>query len=241
MRGMKLLQDQFAASPLMARFLPYLIFVALTALQGQLGTGSEYWVYLAKTLVGAWLVWLARPYVTEARWAFSWEAVAVGVGVCGLWVGLDPYYPRLGELAVKFGLSAPQDPALAAAPLWNPFAQFGAGSALGWLFVGVRLAGSTLVVPPLEEAFFRSCLYRYLIRADFTAVPLGTLAWTPLVVTSVAFGLIHFQWLAGVLCGLAYVGLMIHKQRLGDVLTAHAITNFLLGIWVVWQGAWQFW
>ncbi len=238
---MKLLKDQFTASPLMARFLPYLIFVALTSLQGQLGAGSEYWVYLAKTLVGAWLVWLARPYVTEARWAFSWEAVAVGVGVCVLWVGLDPYYPRLGELSVKLVLSAPKDPAQAAAPLWNPFVQFGAGSALGWLFVGVRIAGSTLVVPPLEEAFFRSFLYRYLIQADFTAVPLGTLAWTPLVVSAVGFGLIHFQWFAGILCGFAYLGLMIHKQRLGDVMTAHAITNFLLGVWVVWKGAWQFW
>jgi hypothetical protein len=24
-------------------------------------------------------------------------------------------------------------------------------------------------------------------------------------------------------------------------MTAHAITNFLLGLWVVWKGAWSFW
>jgi hypothetical protein len=24
-------------------------------------------------------------------------------------------------------------------------------------------------------------------------------------------------------------------------MTAHAVTNLLLGIWVVWKGAWQFW
>jgi CAAX prenyl protease-like protein len=237
---MKLLKDQFAGSPMAARFLPYFIFVALTALQGKLGAGSEYWVYLGKTLVGVWLVWLMWPYVQEARWAFSWEAVAVGVGVCVIWVGLDPYYPRMDALLAKLGLGAAPDPTKAPTP-WNPLAHFGADSALGWLFVVVRIAGSTLVVPPLEEAFFRSFLYRYLIKADFAAVSLGTLAWTPFLVTSVVFGLIHFEWLAGILCGLAYLGLVIRKQRLGDAMTAHAITNFLLGLWVVWKGAWNFW
>jgi CAAX prenyl protease-like protein len=237
---MKVLQDQLAASPVSARFLPFFIFVALTALQGRLGEGSEYWVYLGKTLVGAWLVWLMRPYVPEMRWAFSWEAVVVGVGVGVLWVGLDPYYPRLNELLVQLGLSAPPDPAEAPKP-WNPFAHFGAGSLPGWLFVLVRIAGSSLVVPPLEEVFYRSFLYRYLIKADFAAVPLSTWAATPFGVTAVVFGLVHYEWLAGILCGAAYLGLVVYKGRLGDAMTAHAITNFLLGVWVVWKGAWQFW
>lgn len=237
---MKVLRDQLAASPVSARFLPFFIFVALTALQGRLGEGSEYWVYLGKTLVGAWLVWVMRPFVPEMRWAFSWEAVGVGVAVCVVWVGLDPYYPRLNALLAQMGLSAPPDPAEAPKP-WNPFAQFGEGSALAWLFVLTRIAGSSLVVPPLEEVFYRSFLYRYLIRADFTSVSLSTWAATPFVVTAVVFGLVHYEWLAGILCGAAYLGLVVYKGRLGDAMTAHAITNFLLGLWVVGKGAWQFW
>ncbi len=237
---MKWFQDQLTASPTAARFLPYFIFVALTFFQGKLGAGSEYWVYLGKTLVGVWLIGQMRAHVPEMRWAWSWEALAVGVAVCVIWVGLDPYYPRLGELMARVGLAAPPDPAEAPSP-WNPFAHFGEGSLLGWLFVLTRIAGSTLVVPPLEEAFFRSFLYRYLVKADFLAVPLTTWAATPFVVTSVVFGLIHFEWLAGILCGAAYLGLVIHKGRLGDAITAHAITNFLLGVWVVGKGAWHFW
>ncbi len=34
-----------------------------------------------------------RPAVAEMRWAFSWEAVAAGVGVFLIWVGLDGHYP----------------------------------------------------------------------------------------------------------------------------------------------------
>ena len=39
----------------------------------------------------------------------------------------------------------------------------------------------------------------------------------------------------------AAAGLVLWKGRLGDAITAHAVTNFLLGLWVVWKGAWQFW
>ena len=49
------------------------------------------------------------------------------------------------------------------------------------------------------------------------------------------------QSLAGILCGAAFQWLVLRKNRLGDAMTAHAITNFLLGVWIVWRGAWNFW
>ena len=237
---MKLLKDWFAGSPLVARVVPFAIFLGLTALQGQFGEASRYWIYLAKTLVGVWLIWLMRPYVTEMRWAFSGEAVVVGVLVFAVWGGLDPYYPSLSDLMVKLGLSAPPKPADLPLP-WNPFAQFGEASLLAWLFVVVRILGSSLVVPPLEEAFYRSFLYRYIVKADFMAVSLGTYARTPFIIACVIFGFAHYEWLAAILCGAAYLGLVLRKGRLGDAITAHAITNFLLGLWVVGKGAWKFW
>jgi len=220
-----LLRKQFANSPTVARVAPFVIFLLLTFGQGQLGETSRYWFYLAKTLVGAWLIWEMRPFVTEMRWAISWEAVVVGVAVCAIWVGLDELYPKLGKVST----------------VWNPHAQFGEGSALAWLFVAVRLIGSSLVVPPIEEVIYRSFLYRYLAQPNFQSVPLGQFAWLPFLVTAGVFGLAHHEWLAGILCGMAYQWLVIRRQRLGDAMTAHAITNFLLGSWVVGKGAWKFW
>jgi CAAX prenyl protease-like protein len=63
----------------------------------------------------------------------------------------------------------------------------------------------------------------------------------PFLVTALAFGFSHNEWLAGIVCAMVYQGLVIRKNRLGDAMTAHAITNFLLGVWVVWKGAWNFW
>ena len=97
------------------------------------------------------------------------------------------------------------------------------------------------IVPPLEEVFYRSFLYRYLASVNFLSVPLDKFLPLPFLVTALVFGCAHNEWLAGILCGAAFQWLVLRKNRLGDAMTAHAITNFLLGAWVVWRGAWNFW
>ena len=213
------------AEPAAARVAPFLIFLALTICQGRFGPASAYWFYLAKTIVGAWLIVEMRPLVSEMRWAISWEAVFVGAGIFAVWVGLDPFYPKI----------------LKSSSVWNPNLQFGENSALAWLIILTRIAGSAFVVPPLEEVFYRSFLYRYIASQNFLSVPLNRFLPLPFFATAIIFGFSHNEWLAGIICGAAYQWLVLRKNRLGDAMTAHAITNFLLGVWVVWQGAWHFW
>jgi CAAX prenyl protease-like protein len=217
--------NKIKASPLLVRVLPFALFAALTMLQGRFGPDSQYWVYALKTALGAWGLWVMRPYVSEMKWKFSWEAVVVGVGVFALWVGLDGHYPLLAERSGGF----------------DPAAAYGPGSLLALFFIAVRTVGSTLVVPPLEEVFYRSFVYRYLVRPDFLSVPLRQLSWRALAITAVVFGIGHFEWLPGILCALAYQGLVLYKNRLGDAITAHAVTNLLLALWVVTRGQYQFW
>lgn len=233
-----LAREMLTRFPLAVRVAPFLIFVALTWCQGQFGPSAPYWFYLAKTLAGAGMILALRPLIAEMRWAFSWEAVVVGVGIFAVWVGLQADWATQAGLWPKLGLSsAPKAPA----PLWNPNEQFDTGSALAWLFIAVRILGSTLVVPPLEEVFYRSFVYRYLVNQNFLSVPLNRFVPFPFLVTALVFGLAHNEWLAGILCGAAFQWLVLRKNRLGDAMTAHAITNFLLGVWVVWKGAWNFW
>lgn len=225
---MNFLREKLQVSPIHARVVPYVIIVVLTTMQDSFGGPARYWLYFVKMAVGLWCIWEMRSLVPEMRWAFSWEAVAAGVGVFAIWVGLDPYYPKI-SLLFQAG-----DP-------WNPLKQFGEASALGWFFVAVRTLGSAIIVPPLEEVFYRSFLYRYFVRLKFTELPLNRVHGLSLGVTSVIFGFVHYQWLGGILCGLIYQLLVIRKNRLGDAMTAHAITNFLLGIWIAWRAAWNFW
>src|SRR5262249_14374487 len=147
----------------------------------------------------------------------------------------------LDGLLIRLGLSHSYPKLNASGGPWNPHLQFGQDSILAWLFIAVRLGGSALIVPPLEEVFFRSLLYRYIARVDFQSVPLGAFLWLPFVATSVLFGLEHREWLAGIFCGCVYQGLVCWKKRLDDAISAHAITNALLGGYVVWKGAWEYW
>lgn len=222
------------ASPVTARVAPFVVFIVITFAQDWFGAAGRYWLYLAKTLVGAWMLWAVWPVVAEMRWKFSWQAVVVGIGVFAMWVGLD-------DLLVKLGLPNSYPKLKLSGAAWNPHEAFGAGSALAWFFIVVRIAGSSLVVPMLEEVFFRSFLYRYVTRVDFLSVSIGAFVLRSFLITSLLFGFEHREWLAGLLCGLAYQGLVCRMNRLGDAIAAHAITNCLLGLWVVWRGAWQFW
>jgi uncharacterized protein len=225
---MDFIRDKLRATPIHARLAPYFILLLLTFVQDGFGETARYWLYLAKLLVGLWCIWQVWDLVPEMRWAVSWEAVAVGILVCVIWVGLDPYYPKFSFMFAE------SDP-------WNPVKHFGAGSGMAIFFVGVRTIGSALVIPPIEEIFYRSFLYRWFVRKDFQNLPLGYFHGLSFVVTALIFGLVHYQWLAGILCAMSYQWLVIRKNRLGDAITAHAITNFLLGIWIYWKGAWQFW
>jgi uncharacterized protein len=225
--------EKFRQSPTLMRVGPFAIFLLLTFFQTHFGEAGRYWFYLAKTLTGAWLLWLIWPRIAEMRWKISFVAIFAGIAVFVLWVGLDQIFREWGFKQAP-RMKVTQD-------FWNPFAQFGVGTALAWFFVVVRLAGSTLVVPPLEEVFFRSWLYRYLIRPKFEDVPLGQFRWAPFLITSVVFAVEHQEWIAGIFCGLIFQGLVCWKKRLGDAITAHAITNFLLGVWVIWREAWVYW
>jgi CAAX prenyl protease-like protein len=221
-------------SPALVRAAPFVIFVLLTAAQPYAGETGQYWVYLLKTVVGAAMILAMRPLVSEMRWKFSWAALLAGVTVFFLWI-------KIGDLMRLIGLSS-----LAHWPtsgkLWNPRADYGGSSALAIFFLVVRVVGSTLVVPPFEEVFFRSFVYRFIAKPDFQSVPIGQFLWTPFMATSVLFGLEHgYWWLAGILCGFVYQGLVCWKKRLGDAIAAHAITNFLLGCWIVIEQQWQFW
>ena len=113
------------------------------------------------------LILLLRPLITEMKWRLSWEGVATGVAVFAMWVGIDGWYPKL-----TIGGS-----------VWNP-STIRAGQRAAFAVVADPDCGSSLIVPLLEEVFYRSFVYRYLVEPDFQSVALGQFHWMPFLVTS---------------------------------------------------------
>ena len=109
------------------------------------------------------------------------------------------------------------------------------------LLIFSRLFGAALVVPIMEELFWRSFMLRYVITADFTTVRIGTFTMTSFLIGSVLFGLEHNLILAGIMAGIAYSGLLYWTKSIYQCILAHAVTNLVLGIYVLQTGYWKFW
>jgi hypothetical protein len=229
--------EKIAASPVWVRVTPFAVFLVLTQIQVLSDGAGKYWIYLAKTLVAAWLLWQFRRQISEMRWAFGWEGIAAGVAGFVMWVGLDHLAPYLlvSPEMLRFGGEVD------AAGTWNPFTQFGATAALAWSFFAVRLLGSSLVVPCLEEVFYRSLAYRWIIDQDFLKLPLNIVKPLPMLIACAVFAATHSEIVHAFLYALLMHWVVWRRNRLGDAMTAHAITNCLLACWVVFRPDWRYW
>ena len=117
-----------------------------------------------------------------------------------IWIAIDPLYPGLSRLT---GGTAPVpfDPGTLASIPWR------------WTFIVFRVMGAVLVVPVMEELFWRGFLIRWLVRDDFKGVPIGTFTGYSFGVTVLLFGAEHEQWLAGIICGALYNILALPDQE----------------------------
>ena len=122
-----------------------------------------------------------------------------------------------------------------------PFVPLDAQGRLDWPLVAVRWVGATLLVPVMEELFWRSFLLRWVANPVFEAVDPRRAGLRALVIATFLFMLAHVQWLAAIVAGLAYAWLYMRRGHLWSAVVAHAVTNGALGVWVVATGNWQFW
>ena len=109
------------------------------------------------------------------------------------------------------------------------------------LIIFSRIFGAALVVPIMEELFWRSFMLRYIITADFATVKVGTFSLTSFIICAVLFGLEHNMFLAGIMAGSCYSLLLYWTKSIFQCILAHAVTNLVLGIYVLQSGYWKFW
>jgi membrane protease YdiL (CAAX protease family) len=109
-----------------------------------------------------------------------------------------------------------------------------------WTF-WMHMFGTTVVIAIIEEFFFRGFLYRWMQGSPFFKLDAGKLHWPMLLVISVFFGVEHFEWMAGIICGIAFGLLYIKTRDIWAAIIAHGTTNFILGLYVIKYGAYQFW
>jgi uncharacterized protein len=245
-----------------AYILPFAAFMLLLGLRGGIDHVCEgvgpfwlaqpmYWIFPLQTVVcGALLIRYRREYAFQpvARFAFT---TGVAVLVLAVWI-------------------APQE--IFGAPLrrdgFNP-ELFAENRPLYALVVLLRFVRLVVVVPFLEEIFWRGYLLRQVVQPHFEKVPFGTLKWEPdrtpawaaalgaglgprlkplllwgpTTIVALLFMLAHqpADYPAAFFCSLAYNYLAFRTRSLASCILAHAVTNLLLGLYILKTGQWGFW
>ena len=218
---------------LIAFTLPMAVFITLLGLTGA-GSRPEtvswfsypaYWTYPAQTVIcGALMIWLWRRYEFQTPRKL-WFAIAIGGAVFVIWIAPQQF---LGFAPRSTGF----DPEV-----------FGRGSAPYWATTITRFVRLVAVVPLVEEIFWRGFLLRYLVSDQFTKIAVGAFTWLSFFVVTLCFGFAHTRadWIAALICGALYNLVAYRTRSLASCVLAHAVTNLLLGLWIMHTRQWGFW
>jgi CAAX prenyl protease-like protein len=182
------------------------------------------YVFKALVVTACLLVW--RAPLADIRYDVRvvLPSILLGLVVFVLWVGVDKLvpYPHLGTRTA-----------------FDPTSLRGSG---WWLvFLTARLYGLVLMVPVMEEIFWRSFLVRFLTQSDFRKLPIGTFSTSAMWIMVAASSFAHPEWLVAVIASLAYVLWIKRSRSLFGAIVAHATTNAALGAYVLATREWQYW
>jgi CAAX prenyl protease-like protein len=209
---------------------PFAVFVVWLAIDKYLPLGNSGKEVVRDVVILASILVFSRRIVfslTAPHWMLS---IVVGLMVCALWIAPDTLIPGWRSHAIfqnsitgRISLSIPPDE-------------------LTPLMLALRTARAALLVPVLEELFWRGWLPRWIQGSPFHKIPLGQ--YTPLAfwATALLFAAEHGPfWEVGLACGIIYNLWMRRTRSLGDLVLAHAVTNLALSLHVIAHQDWRFW
>lgn len=195
---------------------PLLAALATALVTRAFGEGSFDPWYGARVVAGAGVLLALRRFLPRPSLSWSWESLAIGLTVGAAWVAFGVAEPPAGS---------------ASAPGGHP----------GWAWVAVRLAGSCLLIPVIEELAFRGFLLRWLASPEFERAPPRTWTWQAVALSSLAFGAIHAHFVLGTVAGVAFAVSSLRRGRLADAVLAHAVANGVIAGAVLLGGRWDLW
>jgi CAAX prenyl protease-like protein len=176
------------------------------------------------------IIWIFSRRVLDVEVTRWFGSIAIGIGVFVIWIGPDLLFPAwrdhwllqnpvTGRVESSFPVEARTD-------------------LVAILFRAMR---AIIIVPIVEELFWRGWLMRWLVDMDFKRVPLGTFTTYSFTAVAVLFAAEHGPfWDVGLAAGIIYNWWMIRTRRLGDLILAHAVTNACLVAYVLASGRWEY-
>jgi CAAX prenyl protease-like protein len=204
-------------------------FMVFLAIGPHLGLGA--WEYPFRVVVLSAVLIVCSRHVIDLRVRRWGGSLAIGAAVFAMWIAPDVLWPSYrNSWLLQNALTSTVESSVPMEYRHIP------------MVLVSRALRAVVLVPIIEELFWRSWLMRWLIDADVTRVPLGTFTRFSFGVTAVLFALEHGAfWDVGLAAGVVYGWWMTKTRSLGDCIVAHAVTNALLSGYVVLGQHWQYW
>ncbi len=187
---------------------------------------------VVRTVLLIGTLWVcSREVLRSLRVHHALASVLIGVAVCVLWVAPDALVPGWrAHWLFQNGITGSVRTTIPPEAFAHP------------LTVTLRFARAALLVPVIEELFWRGWLPRWLVNPEWRRVPLGTYTTFAFLGTAVLFASEHGPfWEVGLLCGLIYNAWMWRTRSLGDLVLTHAVTNACLSAYVLVTGRFEYW
>ncbi len=189
--------------------------------------------YILKTVAAGVLLFVGRRAYSRISWDY-WQ-LGVLVGILGIvqWVPMQLWL----QSHVRFFAVDP------AGQVFNPTTAFASGIAMNAFILFRWIIGASLVVPIMEELFWRDFVWRSILApSNFKLAAIGERSLQAFFGVAIVFAFVHGNgWLTSIVWAMLIGGLLIYTRSLGACIIAHAVTNFLLGVYVLLSGDWGFW
>lgn len=205
--------------------------MALLVIMPALPVAQPWESVLRGSVIVASLWFFSRQVLATLRVEHALQSTLLGVAVFALWIAPDTLIAGWRDQVIfQNSVTGTVKTTIAPEEFANP------------LVVALRFARAALLVPVLEELFWRGWLPRWIVNPDWRSVQLGTYNTLAFVGTAVLFAAEHGPyWEVGLLCGLIFNWWMWRTRSLGDLMLTHAVTNACLSVWVLVSGRYEYW
>ncbi|SON54708.1 exosortase E/protease, VPEID-CTERM system [Hartmannibacter diazotrophicus] len=218
-------------NPAAAYLVPFIAWLTIGLVTGAMTVGLDRF-YAIRVVAVLGLLWAFRG----EYWQSVLPRLSSGAR-SGAWVSAAPW--AIGLAVFALWLVLVDEDNSRAASMSSEIQQWSSLAAVVW--IAFRILGTSIVVPVIEELAFRGFLQRRVFGADFTSVGFGWFSVPSILLSSIAFGLMHSNIVAGILAGCAFSLACYVRGRLTDAMIAHGVANALLCVWVLAFGRWDLW
>ncbi len=209
---------------------PFGVFIAFLAIAPYLGAIGR-WEFPLRIVVLVAVLWFFSRDVIDLRVNNVFGSIALGAAVFAIWIGPDLLIPGYRDhwlfqnsITGKLHSSISQD------------------LLTDRMVLVLRILRAMILVPIIEELFWRAWLMRWVISPDFQSAKLGTYTTKAMWLTALLFASEHGPyWDVGLAAGLLYNWWMVRTKSLGDCILAHSVTNGALSFYVLQSGKWEYW